>query len=393
MLDYRIMSYYLSDIEFEKHNEEVRQVWEAFRARRPIRVPVILGINPRVYLLNPELNQAGISFEQYSEDPDLMAQVQMATQHYTRHHMLQDAPMGLPEDGWAIYVDLQNYYEAAWFGAPVEYRAGQVPDTSPILTDDGKRMLFDRGIPDPLRDGSMGKNQRFYEHMLANMGSYSHAGLPVVSAAMSGLGTDGPMTIAASLRGATELCTDFYENPDYVRELLDYITEATIHRIRALREALGQEARPRCTGFADDSIELLSVDMYREFVLPCHKRLLGALAGEGPHSVHLCGNVDRLIPVLKEELNLNVWDAGFPVDYGTMREKLGPDFQIQTGPKVSLLVHGAPAEIETECRRILKSGIMEGGRFVMREANNLSPCTPAENVAAMYQATREYGRY
>lgn len=32
-------------------------------------------------------------------------------------------------------------------------------------------------------------------------------------------------------------------------------------------------------------------------------------------------------------------------------------------------------------------------RFVMREANNLSPCTPFENIYAMYQTVREYGWY
>lgn len=32
-------------------------------------------------------------------------------------------------------------------------------------------------------------------------------------------------------------------------------------------------------------------------------------------------------------------------------------------------------------------------RFVMREANNLSPCTPFENIYSMYQTVREYGGY
>jgi len=36
---------------------------------------------------------------------------------------------------------------------------------------------------------------------------------------------------------------------------------------------------------------------------------------------------------------------------------------------------------------------MEGGRFILREANNLAPCTPVENVVAFYQAGKEFGRY
>lgn len=390
------MSYYLTGTDFEKHNEEVRRVWEAFWAGKPIRTPVILGINPRIYLLNPALNTEGITFQQYSEDPDVMARMQVRSQHYVRHHMLQDAEMGsfdrlkTPVDGWSIYPDFQNYYEAAWFGAEVEYRAGQVPDTRPILNSDNKRMLFDRGIPDPFSGSLMAKTWRFYEHMLQHKDDYSYEGVQVAHVNQSCTGTDGPFTAAANLRGATELCLEIYEDPEYVHELLRYITEATIARIRAMRKRLGQEMKPKAFGFADDSIELLSVDVYREFVLPHHKRLIGELAGEGPHSIHLCGNVDRHMPTIKQELNVSIWDAGFPVDYAGMRRALGPEFRIQTGPTVSLLLHGTPDEVASETRRILESGITEGGQFIMREANNLSPCTPVENVAAMYEAVRRW---
>ena len=388
------MGFHLRSYDYERHNEQTRRVWEAYHAGKPLRVPVILGVNPRIVLLNPALNPEGITFEQYSQDPDTMARMQLVTQHYIRHHLLQDAEMGLPKDGWHIGVDLQNYYEAAWFGAPVEYRDGQVPDTSPILFDDRKRLLFDRGIPDPFTSGVMARAWRLYEQMMENMSSCSLGGLPVLGVGPPpGLGTDGPMTVACSLRGATELCMDFYEDPDYARELLRFITEATVHRIRAFRKALGHDPKPAVWGFADDSIELLSVDMYIEFVLPCHKMLLAELAGEGPHSVHLCGNVDRLMPTLKRELNLSIWDAGFPVDYAAVRESLGPEFQIQTGPKVSTLLGGGPEDVDAECRHILESGIMTGGRFILREANNLSPCTAVENVAAMYQAAGKYGMY
>lgn len=386
------MGYFLEVIDYNKHNEEVKEVWDTFHSGKPIRVPVILGTNPRIFLLNPELNGEKITFRQYFEDPDIMALVQMKTAHYIRHNMLQDAEMGLPKDGWPIYVDLQNVYEAAWFGAAVEYREGQVPDTRPFLTEDNKRMLFDRGLPDPFKAGIMEKNWRFYEHFKANLSKYSYMGLPAIEANPAGMSTDGPMTIAANLRGATEFCMDLYTDPDYVRELLAFITEAIILRIKAYRKALGQEMKPRSFGFADDSIELLSTEMYKEFVMPFHKKLIEELGGEGPHSVHLCGDVGRHMTLLKDELNINGWDAGFPVDYSKARAELGPNFLIQTGPKVATLVNGTPSDVEAETRCILESGIANG-RFILREANNLSPLTPVENIAAMYEAARKFGKY
>jgi len=57
------------------------------------------------------------------------------------------------------------------------------------------------------------------------------------------------------------------------------------------------------------------------------------------------------------------------------------------------LLRGPGPGQRAEVRRILASGIMRGGRFVLREGNNLPPGVPVENVAAMYETAKEYGRY
>jgi uroporphyrinogen-III decarboxylase len=54
---------------------------------------------------------------------------------------------------------------------------------------------------------------------------------------------------------------------------------------------------------------------------------------------------------------------------------------------------GSPETVGRETRRILDSGVCEGGRFVLREANNLAPGTPRANLAAMYEAARGWGGY
>lgn len=384
----------MPDIDFKAHNEEVKAVWDAYRAGKPIRVPVVFGVNVRYYFFSPWLNPKGLTFQEYTEDPDLMLETQLEFQHYVRHNLLSDAEMGMPSEAWpGVHIDLQNYYEAAWFGCPVHYREGQVPDTSPILADDNKRMLFDAGIPDPFTGGIMAKNARFYEHLLERVKDYTFMGLPVGWVLPSGCGTDGPFTAAANLRGATEICLDIYEDPDYVRELLDFITEATIARIKAWRERLGHDMKPQVWGFADDSIQLLSTQTYREFVLPCHKRLLLELAGNGPHSIHLCGDATHQFKTIRDELNVNCFDTGYPVDFAWLREELGPDVHINGGPTVGFLLRATPAEVRDEVRRILSTGITEGGKFVLREANNVSPGIPEEKIAAMYHAAKEFGKY
>jgi uroporphyrinogen-III decarboxylase len=59
---------------------------------------------------------------------------------------------------------------------------------------------------------------------------------------------------------------------------------------------------------------------------------------------------------------------------------------------VEFLRTETPERVREEVRRILQSGVLEGGRFTLREGNNLAPHTPLDNLAAMYEAGREYGR-
>jgi uroporphyrinogen-III decarboxylase len=60
---------------------------------------------------------------------------------------------------------------------------------------------------------------------------------------------------------------------------------------------------------------------------------------------------------------------------------------------VSLLKNSSPDDCFRETARILQSGIKEGGRFILKEANNLPPCVPPDNLAAVYRACHEFGTY
>lgn len=90
----------------------------------------------------------GITYREYMLDPDVMAQGILEWHYWMRFLLPGDHEKGLP-DQWVLHVDFENTYDAAWFGAPVEFNRDQVPYAAPLLNDDNKRMLFDRGIPDP----------------------------------------------------------------------------------------------------------------------------------------------------------------------------------------------------------------------------------------------------
>ncbi len=109
--------------------------------------------------------------------------------------------------------------------------------------------------------------------------------------------------------------------------------------------------------------------------------------------MHLCGNVQRLLPVIASELNIRSFDTGYPIRWETLRDEIGAEVEILGGVRVNELLAGTSAEVLERSRQILQSGIMRGGKFILKEANNLPPCTPLENVAALYEAAKTYGLY
>ncbi|MBM4036579.1 MAG: hypothetical protein FJ291_32990 [Planctomycetes bacterium] len=396
-------------MDFAAHNAEVKDVWKRFHEGKPSRVPMVLGISSRFTILNPAINTKGVTYEEYFNDPDVMFETQLRHQHWVRHNLVQDAEMGVPET-WTVNVDFQNSYEALWWGAPLRFIEGNVPDSPPFITDVARRSAADsrhgvadhacvdkaafiaRGVPDPF-GGWMGRNWDYLEHFKERAKGYEFCGRPVKAGSPTGCGTDGPFTIACALRGPTGICLDMYADPAFYHDLMTLLVEGAIRRIRAYRERLGQPVESKTWGFADDSIALLSLDTYRELVLPYHKRLVETFGPEGPNSIHLCGDATRHFRTIRDELKVTSFDTGFPVDHGALRRELGPNITIQGGPHVELLRTGTRRAVRAEARRVLQSGVMEGGKFVLREGNNLAPFTPVANVAAMYAACKEFGRY
>jgi len=380
---------HLRTLDFQRHNAELPAVWESFRTGRGSRIPVIIGANVRIFIGNPLTNPHSlIDFRRYSEDPDLMYDVLLAFQRWLRFNLLQDAELGIP-DQWNIAPNFMNYYEAAWFGCPIEYPPDQVPDTLPAFAANPEAVM-ENGLPDPC-GGLMARVADYEQHFRDRAARREFLGRKV-AVSPSLLGTDGVMTVACNLFGAEFVCAAMLDEPLRLQRLFSFITEATIDRISARRKRYGLPLPVPGFGFADDSIALISPAAYAQHVLPHHRRLCQALADSGPRSIHLCGDATRHFPLIRDELNVRCFDTGFPIDFAALRTALGPDVQIQGGPHIELLRTATPAQVRSEVRRILATGVARHGRFALREGNNLAPGTPLENIDALYAAGREFGR-
>jgi len=371
---------------------EKRQVWAGHHAQRPGRVPVTLSHNNRVVLLDPRIDPAGLTYERVFREPEAMLLAQLRW-HYlarVRYNVLCDAPTELPE-AWEIGLDFQNVYAAACLGAPLHFHAEGIPDTQPVLADDGrKRTIFDVDIDRPLQTTFCTNALALHEKVVTLAAGKTFAGRPIRVLPYSCCGTDGPLTVAMNLRGPAVLA-DLKRDPDYVRQLFDFILQAALNRHHAFVRHWNLPPGPELW-LADDSIAMLSTAQYREHVLPHHRRWYDTLDPRrtAVRGIHLCGDATRHFRTIRDELGVTIFDTGFPVDFATLRRELGRDVTLLGGVEVPLLVGGTPPQVYSRTLEILHSGVWLPGRFVLREANNLPPGVSWANLAAMYQAAFDY---
>ena len=374
--------------DYRAHNEQTAAVWDAFHRGEPIRTPVICGVSSRWAVLDRRVNHRRADFKTYTDDPRLMFEMQAEFDLFRRMHIPGDHMMGPPEEGLCVDVDFENYYEAAWLGAPVLYPKDNVPFAMPMLSDDERNLLFDRGIPDPF-GGTMGLHRDYYEQFQSFARDYTLEGHKVAQIGCCGEWMDGPMTIACELRGADNFCIDLIEEPEYAQQLLRFLTEATIERVRAWRKYLGRPVMAKSFHFADDSAQMLSPKMYTELMLPHHRRLKEALStGEERGGAHLCGDATHLFRIMRDELNAYTFDTGFPVDHVALARELGPEVCVQGGPPSMLIESGTPEQITAESRRILREVLPLTKRLVLRDGNDIPPNTPLQNIWALANAVQ-----
>jgi len=372
-------------------NAEKAAVWRSYRAGSPQRTPLQLGTNPRVVILDPELNTGAWTFEAASCDPATHVAVALAHARHRREtiNRFSDEPCSLPEV-WEIQYNAYNVYEAASLGAPVSYSEQSVPATEAFLDEDRDR-IFDVDITRPLELDFIRRGLAFHVEMQWICRDMRFEGRPVRVAPWAPTGTDGPLTVACNVRG-TIFLSELIEDPDYADRLLSFLVDAAIRCRQALWRHWGA-AIGRGNGMADDMVATLSPTMYRQRIMPLHKRYYEAGPIGAVRTMHLCGDVQRLLPMIASELDVVSFDTGFPVDHGALRDALGESVEILGGPTVSLLLEGTADDVYRRTAEILGSGIRRGGRFILREGNNLPPCVPLANLEAMYLACLEHGRF
>jgi len=247
--------------------------------------------------------------------------------------------------------------------------------TKEFLADKGK--LSSLQIPDPYKDGRLPG----YLEACAELKKV------VTEAPVSGV-IAGPWTIAMGLRGATNLIIDTKKDPDYVHELMKISTEAT----RKFTEALSEAGIGVGYSEAPASCDLISPDLYREFVLPYHKELITYFnekkVGVG---LHVCGNAN---PILEDIASTGA--SNVSVDSGTVLGKAAEVFS-----KKAVLIGNVPTEcFLADSKETMKKAIRDcldqvpdDSGYILAPGCEVPTVAPPEKIEWFMDLASEVGSY
>lgn len=203
-------------------------------------------------------------------------------------------------------------------------------------------------------------------------------------------GIAGPLSVAASIRGADHLMRDMIKEPEKVHELLEFSTECNLKFVEAAYNESGVNI-----GMADPvaSCSLISKKTFREFAKPYLSKSADAIkkiTGLAP-SLHICGKTKAIWPELLD-LDISSFSVDNVEDIRELKETIGHKFFLVGNVKpVETLKLGTAEDVMAEAKECIDKAIDSPKGFALAPGCQTPFNTPIENIHALINAARLYG--
>jgi hypothetical protein len=189
---------------------------------------------------------------------------------------------------------------------------------------------------------------------------------------------------------------------DFVYKIFERQCEIGLDNLKKIHQVVGNKvaaAYVTGTDFGSQNGPLISPKAYRDLYKPFHLEVNHWIHKNTTWKsfIHSCGSVKALLP--------DIVDAGFDVlnpvqcsaacmDPSDLKKEFGDRITFWGGgvDTQKTLPFGTPEEVRKEVRGRLKT-FGTGGGFVFNTTHNVQARTPVENVLAMYETLRDFGKY
>ena len=186
---------------------------------------------------------------------------------------------------------------------------------------------------------------------------------------------------------------DFYwwmlEYPEQCHRFLAKITQGEIEAEELARQV---DPRPRgkTYGLAEDSAQIMSAKLFKEFCVPYSNTLFERYGPEG-RTVHMCGSSAHLHEVLKKDMGMTRFDIfGYLVPPEVAAANLGGSTLLWGNINPMLMLNGSPQDVKGAAWNCIEAMGPCGG-FMLGDGANICPGTPLQSFQAVMAAAEEFG--
>ncbi len=222
-------------------------------------------------------------------------------------------------------------------------------------------------------------------------------GLKRAKAMLGDQGLLGVFITSINMIGNPEKLFDYYDNP----EKLEAEVEKRMKDVeRKFAWLMSLDVRPDflCVG-GSGSMIYQSPEFVRKYSLPAVKRAIELATAAGiPTHVHSCGPEKELVKIMAEETSLTVID---PLEIPPMGDCNLAEMKRLYGKKLTLkgnlhttevMLKGSVQDVINASKKAIDDA-KEGGRFILSTGDQCGRDTPFENIFAMVETARTYGKY
>ena len=281
----------------------------------------------------------------------------------------------------AVYAGWESSFNllAEAMGCTMRYPEGDVPQVIEQIVK-GPDDLDKVSVPDPFATGRLPVHMKTVELIKREVGDEA----PIFSY------VPGPFTLAGQLCSASKLMTSTLRDPQFVHDLTEITSAASVRYAEANVEA-GVDVIVVSDPTA--SLSLISPRMFDTFAAPRIKEVLDAAAQKGAViSLHVCGQTTPILDLMCDT-GAQILEVDHLVDLSEAKEKAGHRVCLQGNINpADPLFKGTPEAVDQAAKQCLAQAA-SGGRFILSSGCEIPPLAPIANIEAMVQAAQKYGGY
>jgi len=194
--------------------------------------------------------------------------------------------------------------------------------------------------------------------------------------------------------GIDKLLIDMYRRPSVARRFMEKIAKTCLGMVELMLDG-GAEVAFITDDYADVHSPLMSMKLFREFELPNIRKVIALAEKRGiPVLKHTDGNI---YPILDDMVEAGIRGI-HPIEPGAMDLR---DVKKRYGHRICILGNvdcryvlpfGTEEDVRRDVRRCIDAAA-EGGGYILASSNSLHANCRVENIYAMVDEARKYGKY